>query len=107
MGDVIEFEITGGYIPTETAKDEMMYLRDELRKNERLKQYLERMAEKQRKSNASLAAGHCRIQLEIQSLQKENATLREQVTQGQALAFQLKREIGALRLALREFGVEL
>jgi len=82
MGDIIEFQVTGGYRPSETQ-------------------------EKLRASNDSLAAGHRRMQLEIQSLQQENASLREQVTQSQALAFQLKREIGALRLALREFGVEL
>lgn len=82
MGDVIQFEVTGGYMPPADT-------------------------EKLRTSNASLAAGHRRMQLEIQSLQQENAMLREQVTQSQALAFRLKREIGALRLALREFGVEL
>lgn len=105
MGDVMQFEVTGGYMPPETAEDEIpTCLRAELRENGRLEQYLER---KLRTSNTSLADGHRRMQLEIQSLQEENASLREQVTQSQAIARQLQLELAKLRVLLREFGVEL
>lgn len=82
MGDVIQFEVTGGYQPAETET-------------------------KLRASNASLANGHRRMQLELRSLQQENAKLREQATQSQAIAYQLKLELARLRELLRESGVEL
>jgi len=106
MGEIIEFQVTGGYQPPETAEDEIpSCLRAELRENGRLEQYLER---KLRASNASLANGHQRrMQLEIRSLEQENAALREQVTQSQAIAHQLSLELARLRVLLREYGVEL
>jgi len=100
MEDVIEYQVTGGYCPLEEAIPTSLL--DELRENGRLEQY-----QKLRASNASLAKGHQRLQLEIRSLQQENATLREQVIRGQALAFQLRHEIEVLRLALHEYGVDL
>lgn len=104
MGNIVEFEVTGGYQPPITEADINTSLRDELRENGRLEQYLER---KLRASNDSLAAGHRRMQLEISSLQQENASLREQVTQSQAIAHQLNLELAKLRVLLREYGVEL
>jgi len=77
MEDVIEYQVTGGYSPPEEAIPTSLL--DELRENGRLEQY-----QKMRASNASLAKGHQRMQLEIRSLQQENATLREQVTELQA-----------------------